>query len=183
VEKSLGQFIPWPHSPTLFLASVLDWQRTGWVYRASGVSLLQSFWARFGWGHVGLPQGWYWGLGVVTILGAIGLLVGLVRLWRSNHSLSVKRAVGLLAVVGLFVWGSTISRPHPVLLSQGNMVFIPIARYAFPAIIPTALALMGGWLALVPQRARRQAAIGVVAGLALLDMVSLVTIILFYHGR
>lgn len=183
VEKSLGQFMPWPHSPTLFLASVLDWQRTGWVYRASGVNLLQSFWARFAWNHIGLPEGWYWSLGVVTTWGTIGAMVGLARLWRSKRSLFVKRAVRLLAVAGLLVWGYTLSRPHPVLLSQGNLVFIPGARYAYPVIISTALALMGGWLALAPQRVQKWAVTCLLVGVALLDMVSLTTIAVFYYGR
>jgi len=183
VEEKLGRFMPWPHSPTLLVASVLDWQRTGWIYGRSAVNLLKSFWGHFAWGHVNLSEAWYWVLSAGTTLGAVGALVGLTRLWRSDQPAVVKRAVGLLAGAGLLVWLNTISRSHPVQLSQGNMVFLPAARYAYPVIIPTLLALMGGWLALMPHRAKVQAATGLLVGLSLLDTVSLATIVSFYAGR
>lgn len=159
------------------LASVLDWQRTAWVYRVAGLNLFRSFWATFGWNHVDLPVGWYWGLGVVTVLGVLGALVAWVRLWRSNRPPPWKGALGLLAVAGLLVWGVALLRPHPLI----GKPFIPAARYAYPAIVPTVLALAGGWLAWVPRRTRIWVVIGLLSGLALLDVVSLVTIWTFYR--
>jgi hypothetical protein len=176
-EKTLTKYAR--RSPSQFLASVLDWQRTAWVYQTTGTTLHQSFWARFGWGHFGLPEGWYWGLGVVTVLGAVGTLVGLARLWHSDRPLAMKRAVNLLAVTGLLVWGNTFFRSHPLL----GKPFIPDARYAYPAIIPTTLALMSGWLALVPQRAKKWAITGLLVSVALLDVISLTTNIIFYYGK
>lgn len=176
VEEALRKYTR--RSPTQFLVSVLDWQRTAWVYRVAGLNLFQSFWARFGWNHIGLPGGWYWGLGVVTALGVAGALVALGRLWRAGSPLPRKRAILLLAVAGLLVWGNALLRPHPLIGTS----FIPAARYAYPAIIPTVLALATGWLAWAPQRAGKWAAVGLLTGLALLDVVSLVTISTFY-GR
>ena len=159
------------------LASVLDWGRTAWVYRVAGLNLFRSFWATFGWNHVDLPVGWYWGLGVVTVLGVLGALVAWVRLWWSNRPPPWKGALGLLAVAGLLVWGNALLRPHPLM----GKPFIPAARYAYPAIVPTVLALAGGWLAWVPRRTRIWVVIGLLSGLALLDAVSLVTIWTFYR--
>jgi len=162
-----------------FVASVLDWQRTGWVYGTTAVNLHQTFWARLAWGQVGLPAGWYWGLGIATLLGFVGALVALVRFWRSDQSPAVKRALGLLVLAGLLVWGNTFLRSHPLL----GKPFIPDSRYAYPVIVPTTLALMGGWLALVPHKAKSRVIIGILAALALLDAVSVVTLVQFFYGR
>jgi hypothetical protein len=59
---------------------------------------------------------------------------------------------------------------------------IPVARYAFPAIIPTALALMGGWLSWGDRSMKRKIALGMLAILMTLNVVSLVTIVNFYRG-
>jgi hypothetical protein len=59
---------------------------------------------------------------------------------------------------------------------------IPAARYAFPAIIPTALALMGGWLAWWDRPMEEKIALGLLIGLAVLNVVSLITIWAFYQG-
>lgn len=176
-EERLGGMMPWPHSLSLVLGSVMDWQRTGWVYRPVGLSLLKTFWARFGWAHVRVPRGWYWGVGAATVLGWLGAMAATARRW-AGACLLWRRAVVCLAVCGLVVWGSVVLRPHPLM---GN-ILLPVARYAFPVIIPTALALMGGWLAFVPGRWKGKAAAALLAGLAVLNVVSLTTIWRFYQG-
>ena len=175
VDKALRKYAR--RSPAQFLGSVLDWQRTGWVWRASGLNLFQSFWARFGWNHVGLADGWYWGLGVVTVIGIVGALVTLVRQWR-NSSWPRKRSVVLLIASGLLVWGNAFLRSHPIV----GKPFIPGARYAYPVIIPTTLMLTAGLLACAPRRARKWVAAGLLSGMMLLNTVSLVTIWTFYGG-
>ena len=175
VDKALRKYAR--RSPAQFLGSVLDWQRTGWVWRASGLNLFQSFWARFGWNHVGLADGWYWGLGVVTVIGIVGALVTLVRQWR-NSSWPRKRSVVLLIASGLLVWGNAFLRSHPIV----GKPFIPGARYAYPVIVPTVLTLTAGLLAWAPSRARKWVAAGLLSGIMLLNVVSLVTIWTFY-GR
>ncbi|MFQ5613651.1 MAG: ArnT family glycosyltransferase [Anaerolineae bacterium] len=166
-------------SPTQILTSVLDWRQTGWVHRASLVTLFQTFWARFGWGHVGLPVGWYWALAGVSALALGGAVVGLARLWRSDQPLATKRAVILLLLAGLLVWAIAFLRPHPLVSTP----VIPAARYAYPAIIPTVLALVVGWLTLAPPRVRTWSIIGLLAGLVFVDIVSVLTLLDFFYGR
>ena len=42
------------------LLGLLDWAYAGGFYKASLVNVFQTFWARFGWNHVGLAPAWYW---------------------------------------------------------------------------------------------------------------------------
>ncbi len=174
-------------SPAQFLASILDWERTKWGYSYSAASLLQTFWARFGWGQVALPVGWYWVLGAVTALAGAGVIIWGVRLRRSGQpagmSMGVRRAIGLLGLAGLLVWANALLRFQPL---RGTP-FIPGARYAYPAIIPTVLALASGWLALVParsQRARfwRWGAVAMFCALWVLDVMAIRTVYTFYYG-
>jgi hypothetical protein len=164
-------------SPAAFLASVLDWRRTKWIYGPAALSLLKTFWARFGWAHVSVAPGWYWGVGVMTALGVLGAAAAMVRHW-STWPLPWRRGVVCLAAAGLVVWGNAVMRPHPFVSDP----LIPAARYAFPAIVPTVLMLMGGWLALVPRRWKRRAGLGLLVGLVGLNVVSLMTIWRFYRG-
>jgi hypothetical protein len=165
-----------------FLASILDWERTRWGYLRSAANLLQTFWARFGWGQVALPVGWYWVLGAVTALALVGVIVWGVRLWRSGQladvPMGVRRAIGLLGLTGMLVWANALLRFHPL---RGTP-FIPGARYAYPAIVPTVLALVSGWLALVPTRAWRWAAVATFCALLVLDVMAIRTLYAFYYG-
>jgi hypothetical protein len=175
VERNLRRYTR--RSPMAFLSSVLDWRRTRWVYRSAGLSLLKSFWARFGWAHVSVAPGWYWGVGIVTALGVASAMTTLVRRW-SARPLPWRRSVVCLVLAGLVVWGNALLRSHPFVSDP----FIPAARYTFPAIIPTALALMGGWLAWWDRPMKEKIALGLLIGLAVLNVVSLITIWAFYQG-
>jgi hypothetical protein len=164
--------------PMQFVASVLDWQRTGWVYGRTARDIFQTFWARFGWGQVGLPDGWYWVLGIGTGLGVLGALVGWIRVWRARPPRKVKRMLGFLAIATVLVWGNAFFRAHPVLLHP----FLSSGRYVYPAVVPTMLALVAGWLAWLPRRLKRPAALVLVFGLTVLDAVSLLTVTTAYYG-
>ena len=178
-------------SPSLFLVSVLDGKRALDVYPIVVENLLQSFWARFGWNQITLPQGWYWALAVVTAWGAIGAGVGYVRLWRAarasgdQESGAGKRepararqlaAFTFLGVAALLVWANAFMRVHPL----GTRIQVPVARYAYPAIIPTVLALTGGWWTLSPRRYRLWVVAGLLCALLALDGVALWTLLQFY---
>lgn len=175
VQRALRQYTR--RSPMTFLSSVLDWRRTGWVYRKAGINLFQSFWARFGWNHVGLAEGWYWVLAVITGAGLMGALLALARRW-STRPLPWRRSVVWLVVAGLVVWGNAFLRSHPFVSDP----FIPGARYTYPVVIPAVLALAEGWIAYPRPEARRKVALGILCGLALLDVLCLLRIWTFY-GR
>lgn len=158
-----------------YLVGLWDWAYTGRAYKAALVNMFRSFWARFGWNHVGLASEWYTFLAGWTAIGIASAGVSMARARRAYPS-PTQRALPFLGLAGAMVWGICLLR------TDYFQPFIPGARYAYPAIVPTALALMGGWLAWAPRRARRWTAVGLLCGMALLDGVSLVTIWTFY-GR
>jgi len=164
-------------SPSRFLTSLLDWERSKELYRVAATILLQSFWARFGWNHIPLPPAWYWTLAVVTLVGLAGAVVAYLRL-RTQSNVRRRAAVELLAVAALLVWANAFLRVHPI----GTRIFIPVSRYAYPAIVPTMLALAGGWWSLPPRRLRPWAAAFMVCGLLVLDGVSIWTVAQFHNG-
>jgi hypothetical protein len=161
-----------------FLGSFLDWERTRGVYGRTANELLQSFWARFGWNQLGLSGVWPWILSALTILGTAGAIAAAGQVWRPGQVRSWARAVGLLGIAGLLVWGNAYLRPHPLI----GKPFIPVARYAYPVVIPSLLALASGWWALTPNRFRRGYLPALVSTLAVLDVVSLLTIWQFFYG-
>ena len=162
------------HEAVRTAVGLLDWSVTGRIYGAALANMFQSFWARFGWNHVALAPWWYRILAGWMAIGAVGAVVALVRL-RGQSAPSVGRALALLAVAGLLVWGLCFLR------TDYFRPFLPGARYAYPAIVPTVLALMAGWLVWAPRQGRKWAALGLLSGVMLLNVVSLITIGTFYY--
>jgi len=178
IEKRTGVILPWPHSAAVFLASVLDWERTSWLYGRVSWNLIETFWARFAWGHVGVADPFYWFAGLLTVLGVAGGITAIIK-GDALKSIQLKRAWLFLFLSGLLIWISSLMRFHPVL---GVRPFIPAARYVYPAIIPTALLLVQGWGGVWGLKKWGVRIIAVVFGLTLLLCVaSLYTIVNFYY--
>ncbi len=164
--------------------SVLDWQHTAWVYPREAEVLFKSFWARFGWNHIGLEPAWYKVLAVPTLLGLAGIVPFFFRRfvrWRRGQL--GDRVEGwqlwvLMAASAAAVWGITLLRVHPV--SGGSVSIWPAARYAYPAIIPTAVLLLAGWRTLAPASWWPRLALVGVTGLAVLDAWALLGGILLF---
>lgn len=161
--------------PSLVLDSLFDWQAAKRVHRATATNLFNSFWCRFGWNSVGLSVGWMY---VATTLSAIGLLGALVGVFK-NAGGTRGRALIVLGFAAALAWLNAQLRSLP----PSPNPFIPSARYTYPAIIPTALALVGGWWSLAPRRARRWTLTIAFAILGLLDVAALSTIWTFWYGR
>ena len=175
MDEALKRYLR--RSLSQFLTSFLDWQRTSWVYGHTALILFQSFWARFGWNHIPLAGGWYWAPGALTLLGSAGAVLGGIRL-RSVKT-RMRRAILLLVVAGSLVWLNTLLRPHPLAIR----FFVPVARYAYPVIIPTMLVLVAGWLNLVPRPFRRWVIWLALAVLLTIDVVSVWTLWTFHYRR
>ena len=138
-----ARLLPDHTRPSLVLTSLLDFQGAGWLYELSGLRLLRTFWGLFGWGHVPLlGYSPYRFLGVITLVGLLGAALALARLWRRLPW----ETIALLGLVLLGAWVPTLVR-GAIYLSIPQ-VYLPVARYAFPAIIPTILILNLGWLEL-----------------------------------
>jgi hypothetical protein len=139
--ENLGvRFIPNRGSPSLILYALLDNPSSGWYYYHTFYNLARTFWAKFGWGHITLiGHKPYRILGVITVLGLVGAVAAF---WRKRRVLPWDVLI-FFAIVLLAVWGITWVRGSIYLF---KVPFIPVARYAYPAIIPTMFVLNLGWL-------------------------------------
>lgn len=126
-------------TPSSLFASINDQQGSRWYFDVALKNLLQTFWAKFGWGNV-LLMGHkpYRLLGVITLIGILGAIWALIT-YRSKLPYNLLLFIGL-ALCG--VWIPTIIRGVPTLFTR---LFIPAARYSYPAIIPTSLLFVAGW--------------------------------------
>ena len=147
-------------------------------------SLLQTFWARFGWGHVPvLYKAIYPLLNLLFISGTLfGGYIFISRYLRQRHA-----KVHALAVLGCVValgWFVAWSRGITSLMENW---WLPSARYTYPVVVPTLLFVIGGWVAL-PNSATglrlRNWIGGCIAGsFAMLNLLSLISIARFYVGQ
>ena len=172
-----------PGNPSLVLGLLLDPAQVKYYYVSTFKLLSQSFWARFGWAHVVL-QGYhpYTMLGLITLAGCIGALFAA---WRNKKNIRWD-VVFFLGVSLIVVWGSTFLRGLTSTLD--GPVFIPVARYAYPVIIPTMLIFNIGWLEIIGWFERylkvpTKVLFGLLIGFfVLLDVLSIYSIYQFYNG-
>jgi hypothetical protein len=146
VRKWADRFINenFPGRPPLMLAFALDWAPALKYYQQTIRWMPQTFWARFGWGHVALS-----GFHPYRILAAFtlaGLIGAIFALWRNRRRLPWD-VVSFLALPLVIIWGSAFMRGSSTIID--GPLFIPAARYAYPAIIPTMLILCLGWLEII----------------------------------
>jgi hypothetical protein len=167
----------------LVLHSLWDWIRTGWVYGPELSILFQSFWGRFGWNHVAVPEVLFYPLVLISVVSMLGAGLGLVRRARTGvphrHE---RRYIGVILIATPLVsWGAAILRVHPVFVTRS--VFWPVARYALVAIAPTATLLCLGLAEIIPVRWHKESAWVGLLGLITLDVIALwVAILPYYYG-
>jgi hypothetical protein len=139
VEAALDNFFP--DRPTYILASIADYQGSGWYYRTTGQFLFRTFWGLFGWSHVPLVGGAraYQILEWVTITGIIGAAVFTIRTRKRLPWTSLF----LLGLALVFVWSSAWVRGISSITSS---IFIPSARYTYPVFTASILLVSVGWL-------------------------------------
>lgn len=143
VDNVLARVLPDNIRPSNLLFSMRDIEGAGWYYRATADHLLESFYGKFGWGHVPLVFGErvYTPLFWLTALGLTGAAIYPLQ-WKRRGAL-VEVLVYLVLTMGV-VWAGAFARGAIFIFLSS--VFIPSARYAYPAIVPTLLALTAGWL-------------------------------------
>jgi hypothetical protein len=125
---------------SLVLTSILDIKTSGYLYKTTTDRLFKTFWAWFGWGHIPLIWTWvYWLLGVFSLLGVAGIIAGFTR---NKHTI-LWEFVFLFGVMIVGVWGFTILR-GAIYLAVPKL-YIPVARHAYPIIIPTMFVICTGW--------------------------------------
>jgi hypothetical protein len=140
VENLGTKVIPDKGSPSLVLYTLLDTPSSGWYYINSFYNLARTFWAKFGWAHISLiGHKPYRILGLFTVIGLVGAAVAM---WQKRRVLPWDVLI-FFAIVLFAVWGMTWVRGSIYFF---RIPFIPVARYAYPAIIPTMFVLNLGWL-------------------------------------
>ena len=162
------------------VSAIQDYQAMGNIYFLSLKNLFQSFWARFGWNHIRLPNIWYRFLALITVISMAGILWGFIETWQ-ERALQWKIAVLWLILAGGLIWVAAIMRLElPVWNSN---VFIPSARYAYPAITPTMFVFVAGWRFIINRLPYQHIGrILLVFSLVVLDIFSLITIFKFYDS-
>jgi hypothetical protein len=143
-------------------------------FEAALKGTFRSFWATFGWMTIGFPERIYQTLTGVTLI-ALGGLVWRLRSQKAGAKADrrlflVQALAAVLAIAVLITW--FVTSPNGVAYYQG--------RYLFGAIVPIAIVLVSGWLALVPPRFQPQSAVFVVMMMALFDAAAIFTLALPY---
>lgn len=136
IQRWLSKFAP--IQPNMIIGSLADWQHSWWYYLGTGIQLFRTFWGDFGWAHIPLSVNIYIVLGILTIMGLLGCLV---RFWRNRRNMAWS-ILALSLIISAWIWGAALVRG---LQSIIGTLFIPSARYAYPAIIPTVYGLYAGW--------------------------------------
>jgi hypothetical protein len=127
------------------LGYLTDPQGSTWYNWLAGKTLFKTFWACFSWGQVYLTDPWaYRVLVAITLLLLMGSAVFLLRgEWRKSanttqliiYSFIFGISGWIIAfIAGMFFGGLLLKLVYPV------------ARYAFPVIIPTSFFLCAGWM-------------------------------------
>lgn len=123
----------------------------------------RTFWGKFGWGNVGLPEWAYWAFAALTLAGAAGCILAYRRAERTQRTLII-----VLLMLGLAMMALPLYRA----LFYQDPALMP-GRYLMPALTAYACLLGFGWSALMGQRgidARKPslALAGSLAGFALI---------------
>ena len=164
--------------PAYAIPALQDIGGFGRVYLSAASNLFQSFWARFGWNHVSLPVGWYWGLVGLTLLGMVGLVWTAIERWNSIPYTWKIASLWLFLATALLWFGALARTNVPV---WNTSLFIPSARYAYPTIIPIALGLTAGWRRILrPVTGEKLGLTLLLVFFVVLDAYSLYTIVRFY---
>ena len=144
LHKTVDRF-PQPYIDlALFLQTVQDTQGFGWYYKIVGSVLFQGFWGKGAGTQIPLLGSYsYKFLQIIVFLS----ILGISKYLRRFGSLFLKAELFLLGSVILAAWLPTIFRGTTEMFSF--ILIVPYARYAFPAIIPTAFLFSAGFLELL----------------------------------
>jgi hypothetical protein len=178
VDRALVSYIH--RSPAQSVAAIFDPRRIAEVFLPYMVQPpTDTFVDSFAWSNVKLADPlWRYLARYLAVLALIGCLRWLIGR-RSKTWDALRPALLFLALVGVLIWLNTIFRPLPLL---GEMYVVPVARYTFPAIIVTTLAIVGGWWALWPSKLRLGTTLALIAGLLALNAAAITTIAAYYHA-
>jgi len=164
------------------LAGFMDPAGAGWYFRISATYIFNSFWAAFGWGYV---PGFFQRISpFLAVMTAISYTVLIISSLRKSRSQPISHPAIFLLLVSLFVWGTALCS-NLLLDSLVTRTYIPLARYAYPVIVPTLIGLWSGYLIIFQEltsRFKLPTWLGspvFITGFILLDLFSILSIVRF----
>ena len=153
-----------------------------WLTDARGMTLeqallatLDSFWADFGWMAVPASPRWYGAILLLTAMAGVGWLVGSKDEHEAPGWAVIVMGAAFSCAFFAYFWGA--------LLSSGSDLYQYQGRYLFPAALPLAFLLVGGWLRLLPAR-HQNTLFAAVVFLAMFDACALMGYLIpyfYYH--
>ncbi len=134
-----------PHyaRPSFILAYFIDWFGTDWHVQKISSQLFRSLWGIFGWGNIYFIGSKPYRIFFLFFL--FGIAGSIYWLWQTRKNLPWELIL-LFGLVLVTIWGGAFIRGISHLPT--NRLALPVARYAYPAIIPTMTVLAVGYLAL-----------------------------------
>jgi hypothetical protein len=178
-QRAAGNYL----SPSALVGALADYDRNRPIFSASANLLLESFWARFSWGQIGLPPPWYALASAFTGLGVAAAAAGWGRA-QARQPRPWKLAVAWLGLALLAGWGTVCLRG--LFTVADTQPLVPVARYAYPVVIPTLLLLVAGWQMVFGRpsgwaRPRNWVAAAPFVFFLALDVASVLAIVEYYH--
>ncbi len=139
-----SHFLPDNFRPSLFITSLYDRAGAAIYFNYSSARIFRTFWGWFGWGSVQLLGHKPYRILLVITLISLALTIAYMAngLWRRKYSIpwDILLIFGLVLLGG---WGMTLIRGAGYIVL--DKLFLPVARYGFPALIPVLLLLSAGW--------------------------------------
>ena len=117
---------------------------TLWDLAGEMGDLKMSYWGVFGWNNIALPAWFYQFYDALAVLALLGLLLALVRSWRSG------RWPKMAAWSLMLIWPGAVL---VALLNWTQMTLATYGRLLLPAVACLSLLLFFGLASLVPRRA------------------------------
>jgi hypothetical protein len=174
-----------PVSPTDPAPAKADPQRVSvfmYGYRYVLPIVSRSFWGKFGWLAVRLPDAWYLALESFSVAGlaASAVVVARAILRRAGDTarwvLGVTGVVATAMLLGVMVLASLKTFRH-----TGEPRGLQ-GRYLFPVLGVIAVAIVGGWLSALPARARRFVAPAIIAFMTAVSLAGLWSVVKWFYG-
>ena len=126
----------------LILVTIQDWKNNNWYYQGVAKTLFRTFWASLAGDKAFLRSSTV--SNFLLVFSLLGLLGACIRLWMHRHNLRLD-LIGFLGVSLILPWLVAVTRGTSTFLQTLTPLY-PWARYAYPAILATALLLCAGWL-------------------------------------
>jgi uncharacterized membrane protein len=144
--------------------------------------VFESFWARFGWLNVRLPDVWYVLLGALCALAGAGIIRYFFVQWRQPEREQPYQRRAMLVFALIAVANYVFILGKEVLFLSHRTGVTPQGRYMFPVVIPLAFLLVLGLRELVPVRWRTPAAYVGAASLAFFDAICIIVYVMPYYS-